>query len=188
MVILETERLILRPWAMEDAAELFQLAKDEHVGPPCGWSPHKDVEESKYVLSNILINDYTFAIILKENNKIIGDIGIMPVGVCRYCKNETQAEIGYWLGYEYWGNGYMPEACATMIEYGFKDLQLKELLCAHNTNNHNSEKVQKKAGFQYLYTDTFMSEKTGKEVCNIVNHILADEWGSGVIDDVGEIK
>ena len=74
----------------------------------------------------------------------------------------------------------MPEACAKIIEYGFNDLQLRELLCAHNINNHNSESVQKKAGFKYLYTDTFMSEKTGKEVCNIVNHISADEWDSGM--------
>ena len=98
MAILETERLILRPWAIEDAEELFQLAKDEHVGPPCGWSPHKDVEESKYVLTNILINDYTFAIILKGNNEIIGDIGLCPWVYVDIVKMRHRLKLAIGLG------------------------------------------------------------------------------------------
>lgn len=169
---METERLILRKWTKDDAEALFQLASDIHVGPPCGWTPHKDLEESKYILENILMNDYTYAMVLKENNRIIGDISIMPFGESVYSQNEDQAEIGFWLGYDYWGNGYMPEACKRIIEYGFNDLNLKEILCCHNITNNNSAKAQKKAGFTKKFEDTRISKKTGEKVINIVNHIM----------------
>ena len=50
---LETKRLILRPWEEKDVKALYELAKDEHVGPMCGWKPHQDEKESEYVLKNI---------------------------------------------------------------------------------------------------------------------------------------
>ena len=46
----ETERLILRPWREDDAAELYRRACDPQVGPAAGWAPHKDVEDSLNVL------------------------------------------------------------------------------------------------------------------------------------------
>ncbi len=173
---LETERLIIRPWTMEDVEEIYELAKDEHVGPPCGWTPHKSSEESAFVLKNILINDYTFALVLKDNNKIIGDIGIMPNTESKFCENEKQAEIGFWLGFQYWGKGYMPEACKRMIQYGFNELGLEKIWCSHNTDNHNSKRVQEKSGFEFVRMDEFYSraKECNVEVC--LNCIEADKW------------
>jgi len=171
---METERLILRPWTEADAEELFLLARDEHVEPPCGWNPHKDLEESKTVLKNLLMNDFTFAIELKSTGKVIGDIAVMPFGESRYSKDEDQAEIGFWLGYEYWGNGYMPESCKRMIEYAFDRSDLRELLCVHDITNHNSKRVQEKCGFEYDRTEVVVSKRTGKEETKIVNHILRE--------------
>ena len=52
--MLETQRLILRKWTEEDAESLFEYAKDPEVGPITGWPPHKNVEESKNVIRNVL--------------------------------------------------------------------------------------------------------------------------------------
>ena len=75
----ETERLIFRPWRMDDAEELYTLAADEHVGPPCGWLPHVCLDETKSILERILINDHTFCFIDKTSGRIIGNIGIDDV-------------------------------------------------------------------------------------------------------------
>lgn len=53
-MILTTERLILRPWAESDAESLYEYAKDPSVGPIAGWPPHKSLEESLYVIQNVL--------------------------------------------------------------------------------------------------------------------------------------
>lgn len=150
---LETERLILRPWRIEDAEELFELARDPEVGPACGWAPHKDIEESKKVLEHILINDYSYAIVLKESGQVIGDISRMPKGESRYCENEKQAEIGFWLGRPYWGNGYMPEACKVLMKYCFETMKLEKVWCGHNITNEKSERVQEKCGFAFAFLD-----------------------------------
>ena len=52
---LETERLILRRWRIEDAPSMYELAKDPDVGPIAGWPPHKNVEESRSVIETVLL-------------------------------------------------------------------------------------------------------------------------------------
>lgn len=52
--MLETERLILRKWTEEDADSIFEYAKDPDVGPIAGWPPHKSIDESLYVIRNVL--------------------------------------------------------------------------------------------------------------------------------------
>lgn len=149
----ETERLILRPWHEADAEELYELSRDPRVGPACGWNPHKSLDESRTVLKSILMNDYTYAIVSKDTGKLMGNISLMPPEDSCLAKTPQQAEIGFWLGHDYWGRGYMPEACRRLIEYGFNEKKLEEILCCHSKSNHNSARAQSKAGFSFLYAD-----------------------------------
>ena len=57
MKALETERLILRPWRLEDAADMYAYAKNPNVGPNAGWKPHESVEESKAILESWIHSD-----------------------------------------------------------------------------------------------------------------------------------
>ncbi|EKQ56162.1 MULTISPECIES: GNAT family N-acetyltransferase [unclassified Clostridium] len=148
---------------------LYEIASDEHVGPACGWEPHRDIEESQHILRNILVNEHTFAIILKEHNKVIGNIGFITMPGSKYCENELQHEIGFLLGYSYWGNGYMPDACKCLMMYGFEQLKLEKIICTHVIENYNSESVQKKCNFKYAYTDRFFHKGRNREVTMIVN-------------------
>lgn len=167
----ETERLILRPWEMDDLQTLHKLAKDPHVGPPCGWNPHADIKESKGVLEDILMNDYTFALVLKETGEVIGDISLMPYSESRFPENEKQGEVGFWLGYPYWGNGYMPEACKRIVKYGFDDLKLERIWCAHNLENEKSKRVQEKSGFSFHHEDSYYAKELDARVKVLVNYI-----------------
>lgn len=51
---LETQRLLLRPWAESDAEELYRYARDEKVGPVAGWPPHTSVENSLEIIRDVL--------------------------------------------------------------------------------------------------------------------------------------
>lgn len=169
-MILETERLVLRPWREEDAVALFELAKDPRVGPACGWKPHESAEESRTVLDRILINDFTYAVELRATGELVGNISLMPPGESAYAREPGQAEIGFWLGHDYWGNGYMPEACRELIRFGFEEGQLREILCCHSRDNRNSAKAQEKSGFTFLFSDT------GAADTKIVNHLAREDW------------
>jgi len=74
---LETERLFLRPWKKEDAKALYELAKDPKIGPAAGWEPHESVEESETIIETILSVPETYAVFLKEENTLIGCVGLM---------------------------------------------------------------------------------------------------------------
>ena len=163
---LETERLLLRPFLESDAEEVHELAKDPDVGPACGWQPHKNIEETRVVLKNILITNWTYAIVLKETGKVIGCISHGGKQVSHYCENENQVEIGFWLGKEYWGNGYMPEACRRIIKYCLEELKVEKVWCAHYIKNEKSKRAQEKCGFMYAYLDEKRS--------NIVNCIVPE--------------
>ena len=73
-VVLETERLILRPWTLEDLDDFYEYAKNPDVGPKAGWYPHKNKEESLEILNRFIDNKKTFCIVYKENNKAISKI------------------------------------------------------------------------------------------------------------------
>lgn len=171
-MVLETERLILRPWKTEDLNSLYEMAKNPYVGPPCGWSPHKDIQESQMVLEDILINDYTFALVLKETREVIGNISLMPYSESRFSENENEAEVGFWLGYPYWGKAYMPEACQRIIVYAFEEKNLKKVWCAHNEENHNSKRVQEKSGFTFHHKDSYYAKELDKRMYVDVNCIV----------------
>ena len=53
-MILETERLILRPWCESDADDLYTYASDPEVGPPAWWPPHTSVENSREIIRTVL--------------------------------------------------------------------------------------------------------------------------------------
>ena len=79
---LETKRLILRPWTLEDAEELFRYAKDPEVGPAAGWDPHTSVENSREIIKTVLSEEGTFAVVRKETG--------LPVGSAGYFQTKAQ--------------------------------------------------------------------------------------------------
>ena len=107
-MIIETERLILRPWEESDAESLYEYAKDPAVGPIAGWPIHTSVENSLDIIRNVLSAENTFAVCLKTDNKAIGSVGLIPPAQTHTKISDTEIEIGYWIGAPFWGKGYMP--------------------------------------------------------------------------------
>lgn len=173
----ETERLILRPWLLSDAEDLYQYAKDSAVGPAAGWPPHTSVENSREIIEYILSADGTYAVCLKKDNRAIGSIGLMQGKTSNFALPETQAEIGYWIGVPFWGQGLIPEAVRELIRYGFEDLKLEKIWCAYFDGNEKSKRVQEKCGFTYHHTNKDIHWKVMDDIrTEHVTCIIREEW------------
>lgn len=180
-MILKTERTLLVPWEEKYAERLYELAKDERVGPVAGWPVHKDVDNSREVIRNILSKEGTFAVVLRgdseadktdacsfriedpDNNTyvfrkedIIGSAGTVFGEDSSLNLPMWQGEIGYWLGYDYWGKGLMTEVVRELIRFGFEDIGLNTIWCGYFEGNERSKRVQEKCGFTYHHTEKDM--------------------------------
>ena len=152
-MIIETGRLILRRWEEADAEELYQYAKDPAVGPIAGWPPHTSVENSREIIRDVLTAPETYAVVLKETGKPVGSIGIMFGKNGNAPMGEQEAEIGYWIGVPYWGQGLIPEAVRELLRRCFEDLNCTAVWCGYYDGNLKSKRVQEKCGFRYHHTE-----------------------------------
>jgi len=150
---LETDRLILRPWKEKDASVLYEYAKDDKVGPIAGWPVHTSVENSREIIKDVLSKEGTYAVVLKETNLPVGSIGLMIGKESNLDIPDTEAEIGYWIGVPYWGQGLIPEAVREMMMYAFEELHMEKLWCGYFAGNEKSCRVQEKCGFIYHHTN-----------------------------------
>lgn len=148
-MILETSRLILRPWNENDAEELYKYACDPEVGPPAGWAPHTSVEYSREIIKNVLSDPETYAVCLKENGRPIGSIGLHRNDLA--CRDD-EYELGYWIAKPFWGRGIIPEAAKKLLRHAFEDLKMNRIWCGHYEGNVKSRRVQEKLGFVYHHT------------------------------------
>ena len=119
--MLETKRLILRPWVEEDAEALYKYAKDPDVGPSAGWPPHASVEDSRKIIKSVLSDEGTYAVVLKETMEPIGSAGLKFGKKSSLAIAADEAEIGYWIAQDYWGRGLIPEAVEELLRYGFDE-------------------------------------------------------------------
>lgn len=151
---LETERLILRPWELSDAEWLYEYAKSPDIGPIAGWPCHTSVENSRDIIKNVLSKPETYAVVLKKSGHAVGSIGLMIGAVSNLPLSNQEAEIGYWIGTPFWGQGLIPEAVNAIMEYAFEQLQLEKLWCGYFDGNVKSKRVQEKCGFRYHHTNS----------------------------------
>lgn len=152
-MILETERIVLRPWRETDAEALYEYAKDDRVGPAAGWPVHKSVEESREIIRTVFALEGVFAVTLKGHDKAIGCIGVTCGANSNFPIPDDEGEISYWIGVPFWGQGLIPEAMRRVIRYSFEDLHLKQLWCGYFDGNEKSKRAQEKCGFKYHHTN-----------------------------------
>ncbi|MEG0506406.1 MAG: GNAT family N-acetyltransferase [Longicatena sp.] len=149
---LTTKRLTLRPWLKSDATSLYSFAKDPFVGPAAGWPIHTSVSDSLQIIQNVLAKDESYAITLVEEDQAIGSIGLMIGKDANLALPENEAEVGYWIGVPYWGQGLVSEALKEIMQHAFVDLKMQSLWCGYYEGNIKSKRVQEKCGFVYHHT------------------------------------
>lgn len=150
-IIIESERIQLRPWRLEDAQSLFKYASDSRVSELALWPTHTSIEMSREVIEFYFkTNPFLFAMVLKSSVEPIGCIGFVPVGEEHYPVRTDEREVGYWIGYPYWNHGLTTEALNALIAWCKNYTDLKSLLLTTDATNIGSQRVAEKCGFQFL--------------------------------------
>ena len=147
--VLETERLILRPFVQDDLEDFYAYAKVEGVGENAGWPHHTDINITNSILQEFINKGDVYAIVDKEKQKVIGSIGIHDRTFDPTIINKKQRELGYVLSKDYWGKGLMSEAIRAIIPYTFDVMHVDILWCGHFSFNDRSRRVIEKMGFTY---------------------------------------
>lgn len=175
---LVTERLVLRPFRLEDAPAVQRLAGAREIAENTLLVPHpypdgvaedwisthpQRLEEEKEV---------TLAITLRESGEVMGAIGL----VLKLAHDK--AEIGYWIGMPYWGRGYTTEAARAIIQYGFDEWSLHRIEAFHFARNPASGRVLQKLGMRHEGTMRGDLKKWGEYLDTEMYGVLREEWSS----------
>jgi ribosomal-protein-alanine N-acetyltransferase len=144
--VLETDRLILRPFALADAKDVQRLAGDFAVADTTLNIPHPypdgaaeeffSTHQAKYEKGEGII----FAITRKVGGSLIGGVGLDVT------KRFRRAEIGYWIAKPFWNQGYATEAGRAVVAYGFSKGSLHKIVGTYLARNPASGRVMKKIG------------------------------------------
>ena len=172
--MMETERLLLRPWQESDAEALYRWASDPEVGPAAGWSPHTSVEDSRDIIRTVLSEEGTFAVVPKGGNgDPIGAIGVFPTEIS---EGRGEPEIGYWIGRPFWGQGFIPEAVRELLRWCFMERGAARVWCGHSPGNDKSRRVIEKCGFRYVCDGPSVLWPDGQERPTCYYAIAREDW------------
>jgi ribosomal-protein-alanine N-acetyltransferase len=148
--ILETQRLVLRPFEMEDVADMFNnWSSDEEVTRFLSWNTHGSLKDSREILELWMQEydkkeNYNWAIQLKEKGSVIGAIGLINIDDTIEC-----CEIGYCIGRAWWNKGITTEAFSEIIRFALMEVGFERLTGRHHADNIASGIVMKKCGLVY---------------------------------------
>lgn len=161
--MIETDRFILRKITLSDAEDIFEYAKDEDTGPRAGWTPHKNIEETKGLIEMWISpesEEEQLVIFYKNDKKVIGTIGITEKKKIkdsrRIAINELILagkkvyEIGTTVSKSYWGKGVATETLKAILDYLFKYRNADVVITCHFAENIGSKKVQEKNNMRIL--------------------------------------
>jgi len=146
---LQTSRLILRPFELADGEDVRRLAGDRAIADTTLQIPHpyEIGMAEEWILTRRpkfeAGEEVVFAIVLRASGELIGAMGLVVE------KQFRRAELGYWIGRPYWGNGYGTEAGQAILEYGFRSLNLNRIHACHFKRNPASGRVLRKLGMKH---------------------------------------
>lgn len=170
--LLETDRLILRRFTIDDADEMYNnWASDTEVTKFLTWPTHPNVDVTKAVLNKWISNYedgsfFNWAIVYKEQGKVIGNISVV-----RFDESVEAAEIGYCMSRALWGRGIMPEALKVVMDFLFDEIGFNRVAACHASENPKSGRVMEKAGMK-LEGVLRESGRNNLGVCDKVWHAM----------------
>jgi ribosomal-protein-alanine N-acetyltransferase len=175
---LETERLRLRPFTLDDEAAVFALVSDPEIARFVRFEAHRTPAETRAFLELVQQHyrrgyAFAWAIVLREDGRLIGSCGFVS-----QAGERKSAEIGYWLGKPYWGKGYAVEAARALVRLGFEQMGLERVEAKCFLENRAGQRVIEKLGMKFEGTDR--SEMIKGEYPELrVYGITKPEWLSG---------
>jgi RimJ/RimL family protein N-acetyltransferase len=153
--VLETERLTLRRPTLADVKAIACLANDRRIAENTRRLPHPYSQEHAVAFVRAMAADRRdIAFLIEYNFKPLGMVGIN-------WREADAAELGYWLGFEYWGQGFGTEAARAAIDFFFEEFELDSLYSGARVANPASRNILEKCGFQWSGVELHRFEALG---------------------------
>lgn len=182
---IETERLRLRPFTLDDGAEVQRLAGDWEIASTQPMIPHPyedgvaeewiRTHQEKFEKGEIV----NFAVSHREQNILIGAISLT------IHKEHEKAGLDYWIGKPYWNKGYATEAGRAVLKYGFDVLGLNRIYAYHLLRNPASGRVMQKIGMKYEGCLRQDYKMWGKLEDSVVYGMLREEYATASSESSG---
>lgn len=177
-VKLETDRLILRNWNIQDRYNLVEGLNDIEVTKWKGYDNYPyTLEDADKEIESILKkyekgNYYNWAIVLKTENKVIGRVGLYDI------YDNVAHGGGIWINRKYWNNGYATEAMKARTEFAFEELNLRKIENSFFEGNEVSWKLQEKLGYKIegLKREAIQCKADGIIKNEYITGLLKGEW------------
>ena len=173
---LQTDRLLLRPFSLDDAASVQQLAGKKEIASTTLNIPHpyEDGMAEAWIETHAEAFEkgeaITFAIVLMKENVLIGAIGLA------INSTHDRGELGYWIGKTHWNHGYATEAAHAVLEHGFIQRKLNRITARHLSRNTASGKVMRNIHMTHEASFRQHVKKWGKYEDLEMYAILRDEY------------
>ncbi len=148
--IIQTDRLILRQWNDEDFESFAELNADPRVMEffPATWTLEESKASMQTARKHIEMYGWgKWAVSLLATGEFIGRIGLEEMDF--QAPFSPNIELGYRIAYNYWGNGYASEGAKGALEYGFKQIGLKEIVAFTPALNQRSQFVMQRIGMHH---------------------------------------
>ncbi|MBP7402456.1 MAG: GNAT family N-acetyltransferase [Clostridia bacterium] len=166
--IIRTERLLLRPFRLDDAPDVFSYASDDEVSRYMTWDTHRSIEDSLAYIRYSLDayaggHHYDYAFELAETGRVIGGGGAF-----KDLEDSARfAEIGYVLHRDYWGRGLVPEAMSAFLRFLFEEKGIHRVEAYHFEENRKSGRVMEKIGMRYegTHRDKYFVKGAYRTIC-----------------------
>lgn len=147
--LIETRRLYIRQFRNEDAEELHKIFGDPEVMKRIPGGSSLSIESTQQRLDKIIQHQQEngfslWALIRKEDKKLIGDCGLILVE-----GRGPEVELSYDINREFWGKGYATEAGRECLRFGFERLGLKRIIAITDPDHFASRRVMEKCGMTY---------------------------------------
>jgi ribosomal-protein-alanine N-acetyltransferase len=147
MPTLRTARLVLGAFEQEDAANLQRLAGEREIADTTLAIPHPyELDHALAWIGNqrreaVRGRAANFAVRLSSTGPVIGCVGLRDIDA-----EHLQAELGFWIGREWWHQGFAREAATAVVRFGFEQLHLNRICAHHMLRNPAAGKVLQSIG------------------------------------------
>jgi len=170
--VLETERLTLRKPTLADVKAIAHLANDRRIAENTRRLPHPYSQDHAVEFVRAMADDRRDTAFLIENNHTpIGMVGIN-------WREPDIAELGYWLGFAHWGQGFGTEAARAVIDFFFEEFADDQLISGARVANPSSRNILEKCGFQWSGVELHRFEALGSSTPVDCFRLSRSVWSS----------
>ena len=175
--VIETERLVLRGYELDDAPAIYAYASDPEVTPYMTFDRSRSIDEVLVFLNGRIASSYCeqqleYMLALRDEP----DIAIGALSAVWYSRAHRVLELGYILAKEHWGNGYMPEAGRALMRFAFETTNAARIFAPIFAPNAKSRRCAEKIGLTLEGIHRSALELRGQRWDEAIYAVLRDEF------------